>query len=132
MEINLDWDKRSNLVYAPENWKPPSVLEEHALAEAEVELTHARAPGWLKRHKTSNTTVYQRTGKTDPKDSRRYKRLSSKIEKLTPRTVQVNKGSFIRSNGAKQRKLRRRKTRLAERTNRQKRKIRQADRKSRW
>ena len=55
MALNLDWEKRSDLVHAPENRKTPRVLEEHELAEAEVELTHPTALEWLKRHKTSST-----------------------------------------------------------------------------
>ena len=74
-------------------------MEKHELAEAEVELTHPKAPEWLKRHKTSTTAVHQRTGKTDPKDPRRYRRLPMKIEKLTPHTVQMNKGSLLRRSG---------------------------------
>ena len=46
VEINLDWDKRSDLVYAPEMRKTPRV-DEHELAEAEVELTHPKAPEWV-------------------------------------------------------------------------------------
>ena len=99
VELNLDWKKRSDLVYAPKNQKTPGVLEKHELAEAEVELTHPKAPEWLKRHKTSTTAVHQRTGKTDPKDPRRYRRLPMKIEKLTPHTVQMNKGSLLRRSG---------------------------------
>ena len=104
VEINLDWDKRSDLVYALELRKMPRVLDEHELAEAEVELTHPKAPEWLKRHKTStmteqtSTTVYERTGKTDPKDPRRYKQLTSTKEKLTPHTLQLNKGACREGN----------------------------------
>ena len=54
---------------------------------------------WLKRHKTSSTTAYQKTGKTDPKDPRRYKRLPLKIEKLTDHTVKMEKGSLLRRRG---------------------------------
>ena len=39
-----------------------------------------KAPKWLKRHKSSTTTVYQKTGKTEPKDPRRYKRLPQKLK----------------------------------------------------
>ena len=99
MELNLDWEKRSDLVYAPENRKMPRILKEDEIAEAEVELTHPKAPEWLKRHKKSTTTVHHCTRKTDPKNPRRYKRLSSKMEKLTPRTVQINKGSLLRRSG---------------------------------
>ena len=109
VELNLDWDKRSDLVYAPENRKTPRVLDENNLIETDVdskvkevnpkaqELPKARE--WLKRHKTSTTTVYQRTGKTDPNDPRRYKRLPLKIEKLTKHTVQKKKGSLLRRSG---------------------------------
>ena len=99
VELNLDWEKRSDLVYAPDNRKTSRVLEVHELAEAEMELTHPKEPEWLKRHKTSTTGFYQRTGKTDPKDPRRYKCLSSNIEKLTPDTVQMKKGSLLRRSG---------------------------------
>ena len=59
-----------------------------------------KAPAWLKRQKTSSTTVYQRTGKTDPKDPRRYKRLPLQIEKLTKQTVQMKKKrSLLRRSG---------------------------------
>ena len=51
------------------------------------------------RHRTSTTTVYQKTGKTDPKDPRRYKRLPLKIEKLTKHTVQMEKGSLLWRSG---------------------------------
>ena len=84
--------------------KTPRVLDEHELTEAEMELIHPKAPEWLKRYKTStmteqtSTTVYQRTKKTDPKDPRRYKRLTTTIEKLTPHTVKVNKGALLRRN----------------------------------
>ena len=98
LELNLDWEKRSDLVYAPENRKTPRVLEENDLIETDVDpkvkevdpkaQELPKAPEWFKRHKTSTTTVYQRTGKTDPKNPRRYKRLSLKIEKLTKHTVQ--------------------------------------------
>ena len=102
MELNLDWEKRSNLVYASEKRRTPRILDENELAEAEKEpkapeLT--KAPEWLKRHKTSTTTVYQRTGKPDPKNPRRYKRFPLKIEKMTKHTVQIKKGSLLRRNG---------------------------------
>ena len=44
-------------------------------------------------------TVYQRTGKTDPKNPRRYKQLTSTIEKLTPLTVQLDNGVLLRRSG---------------------------------
>ena len=80
VELNLNWEKRSDLVYAPENRKTPRVLDEHDLIETDVgpkatavvdpkasqELP--KAPEWLKRHKTSTTTVNQRSGKADPQD----------------------------------------------------------------
>ena len=103
VELNLGWEKRSDLVYAPENRKRPKVLDENDLIETDVDpkvkevdpkaQELPKAPDWLKRHKTSTTTVYQRTGKTDPKDPRRYKRLPLKNEKLTKLTVQMKKGS---------------------------------------
>ena len=65
-------------------------MDENDLIETDVdpkvkEVDHKaqelpKAPEWLKRHKTSTTTVYQRTGKTDPKDPRRYKRLPLKMK----------------------------------------------------
>ena len=58
-----------------------------------------KATECLRRHKTSTKTVYQKTGKTDPKDPRRYKRLPLKIEKLTKQTVQMKKGSLLRRSG---------------------------------
>ena len=109
MELNLEWEKRSDLVYAPENRKTPRVLDENELIETDVDPKAKevdpkaqelpKAPEWLKRHRTSTKTVYQRTGKTDPKDPRRYKRLPLKIEKLTKHTVQMKKGSLIRRSG---------------------------------
>ena len=109
VELTLNWDKRSNLVYAPENRKTPIILDDEELTETDPkaqevadpkETRHVpKAPAWLKRHKTSSTTVYQRTGKTDPKDPRRYKRLPLKIEKLTKHTVQMEKGSLLRRSG---------------------------------
>ena len=111
VELTLDWEKRSDLVYAPENRKTPRVLDEQELIETDApkatEIVDPKAaqvlpeaPEWLKRHKTSTTTVYQKTGKTDPKDPRRYKRLPLKIETLTKHTVQMEKGSLIRRSGA--------------------------------
>ena len=107
---NLDWEKHSDLVYAPENRMTPRVLNENELIETDVDPMAKevdpkaqeipKAPEWLKRHRrTSTTTVYQRTGKTDPKDPRRYKRLPLKIEKLTKHTVQMKKGSLLRRSG---------------------------------
>ena len=58
-----------------------------------------KAPAWHKKHKISSTTVYQRTGKTDPKDPSRYERLPLKIIKLTKHTVQLEKGSLLRRSG---------------------------------
>ena len=49
----------------------------------------------------STTTAYQRRGKTDPKDPSRYKRLPLEIVKLTPHTVQMNKGSLLRRSGVR-------------------------------
>ena len=34
VELNLDWEKRSDLAYALQNCTSPRVLEEHELAEA--------------------------------------------------------------------------------------------------
>ena len=91
VKLNLDWEKRSDLVYAPENRKTPRGLDENDVIETEVDPKATevvdpkarelpKAPEWLKRHKTSTRTVYQKTGKTDPKDPRRYRRLPLKIE----------------------------------------------------
>ena len=109
VELTLDWEKRSDLVYAPENIKTPRVLDEHDLIETDPKATEIvdpkaaqelpEAPEWLKRHKTSTTTAYQKTGETDRKDPRRYKRLPLKIEKLTKHTVQMEKGSLPRRSG---------------------------------
>ena len=114
VELYLDWEKRSDLVYAPENRKTPRVLDESDLIETDAENDQLdvdikatelvdpkarelpKAPDWLNRHETSTTTVYQKTGKKDPKDPRRYKRLPQKIEKLTKHTVQMKKGSLLR------------------------------------
>ena len=63
------------------------------------EIRSPKALRWLKKHKTSSTTVNQRTGKTDPKDPRRYKRLPLIIEKLTKHTVQMKRGSLLRRSG---------------------------------
>ena len=92
------------MVYAPENRKTPRVLDEQELIETDPKAQEVadpketgkipKAPEWLKRHKTSTTTVYQNIGKTDPKDPRRYKRLPLKIEKLTKHTVQMEKGCY--------------------------------------
>ena len=81
VELNLDWEKRSDLVYAPENRKTPRVLDENELIETDVDPKAKevdpkaqelpKAPEWLKRHRTNTTTVYQQTGNTDPKDPRR-------------------------------------------------------------
>ena len=109
VELALDWEKRSDLVHDPENRKTPRVLDEHDLIETHPKATEIvdpkaaqelpEAPEWLKRHKTSTTTVYQKTRKTDPKDPRKYKRLPSKIEKLTKHMVQMEKGSSLRRSG---------------------------------
>ena len=37
MELNLDWEKRCDLVYAPENRKTPRVLDENDLIETDVD-----------------------------------------------------------------------------------------------
>ena len=86
------------------------VLDENDLIETEVDpkviemvdpkaRELPKAPEWLIRHKTSTTTVYHKTGKTDPKNPRRYKRLPLKIEKLPKHTVQMKKGSLLRRSG---------------------------------
>ena len=109
VERTLDWEKKSDLVYAPENRKTPIILDDEEVTEtdpkaqevADPKITRnvPKAPAWLKRHKTSSTIVYQRTGKTDPKDPRRYKRSPLKIEKITKHTVQMEKGSLLRRSG---------------------------------
>ena len=107
VELNLDWEKSSNLVCAPQNRKAPIILDDEVVADPNAqevvdpkEIRSApKAPTWLKKHKTSSTTVYHRTAKTDPKDPRRYKRLPLKIEKLTKHTVQMEKGSLLRRSG---------------------------------
>ena len=107
VELTLDWEKRSNLVYAPQNRKAPIFLDDEVVGDPKAQevvdpkeiRSVPKAPTWLKKHKTSATTVYQRTGKTDPKDPRRYKRLPLKIEKLTKHTVQMEKGSLLRRSG---------------------------------
>ena len=104
VELTLDWEKRSDLVYAPEQRKTPRILDDEEINEMDPKVTEVadqvpKPPGWLKRHKTSTTTVYQKTGKTDPKDPRRYKRLPLKIEKLTDHKVKMEKGSLLRRSG---------------------------------
>ena len=93
VELTLDWEKRSNLVFAPQNRKAPIILDDDVVTDPKApevvdpkELGVPKTPTWLKRHKTSSTTMYQRTGKTDPKDPRRYKRLPFKIDKMTKHT----------------------------------------------
>ena len=106
VELTLDWEKKSDLVYAPQNRKTPIFLDDEVVADPKAqevvdpkEIRSPKAPTWLKKHKTSSTIVYQRTGKTDPKDPRRYKRLPLQIEKLTKHTVQMTKGSLLRRSG---------------------------------
>ena len=101
VELTLDWEKRSDLVFAPQNRKAPIMLDDDEVADPKApevlnpkELGPPKTPTWLKRHKASSTTVYQRTGKTDPKDPRRYKRLPLKIDKMTKHTVQMKKGRY--------------------------------------
>ena len=93
-------------MYAPQNRKGPIFLDDDVVADPRAqkvvdpkEISPPKTPTWLKKHKTNSTTVYQRTGKTDPKDRRRYKRLPLKIEKLTKHTVQMEKGSLLRRSG---------------------------------
>ena len=86
MDLTLDWEKRSDLVYAPEQRKTPRILDDEEINETDQKVTEVadrvpKPPGWLKWKKTSTTTIYQKSGKTDPKDPRRYKRLPLKIEK---------------------------------------------------
>ena len=90
VELTLDWEKRSDLVYAQENRKNPIILDAEEFIEPDPKAQEAagpketrqvpKAPERLKRHKTSSTTVYQRTGKTDPKDPRRSAAEESQIE----------------------------------------------------
>ena len=110
VELNIDWEKHSDFVYALENCKTPNDLDENELIETDVDpkakeadpKAHElpKAPEWLKRHKASTTTVYQRTGESDPKDPRRYERFPLKIEKLRKHTVQMKKGSLLRQSGS--------------------------------
>ena len=93
-------------MYAPQNRKAPIILDDYVVADPKApevvdpkELSPRKTPAWLKKHKKSSTTVYQRTGKTGPKDPRRYKRVPLKIEKLTKHTVQMEKGSLLRRSG---------------------------------
>ena len=94
-------------MYAPQNRKAPIFLDDEVVADPTAQevvdpkeiRSVPKAPTWLKKHKTSSTTVYQRTGKLDAKDPRRYKRLPFKIEKLTKHTVQMEKGSLLRRSG---------------------------------
>ena len=87
VELTLDWEKRSDLVYAPEQRKTPRILNDDEITDRDPKATEmadkvSKQPGGLKRHKASSTTtVYQKTGKADPKDPRRYKRLPLKIDK---------------------------------------------------
>ena len=106
VEHTLDWEKRSDLVYAPQNRKAPIILDDDVVADPKApevldpkELSPPKTATWLKKHKTSSTTVYQRTGKTDPNDPRRYKRLPLKNEKMTKHTLQMEKGSLLRRSG---------------------------------
>ena len=95
------------MVYAPQNRKAPIIFDDEVVADPKAQevvdpkeiRSEPKAPTWLKKHKTSSTTVYQRTGKTGPKDPKRYKRLPLKIEKLTKHTVQMEKGSLLRRSG---------------------------------
>ena len=114
VELILNWEKRSDLVYAPENGKTPRVLDENDMIETDVDpkITEVldpkaqellKAPEWLKQHKTSTTAVYQKTGKKDPKDPRRYKRLPLKIEKLKKTHGANEKGSLLRRSGVSSR-----------------------------
>ena len=87
VELTLDWEKRSDLVYAPQNRKAPIILDDDVVADSRApevvepkEISPPKTPTWLKKHKTSSTTVYQRTGKTDPKDPRRSAAEESLIE----------------------------------------------------
>ncbi|XP_063713690.1 guanine nucleotide-binding protein subunit beta-like [Symsagittifera roscoffensis] len=70
------------------------VLDENDLIETEVDpkviemvdpkaRELPKAPEWLIRHKTSTTTVYHKTGKTDPKNPRRSAAEENPIEKGT-------------------------------------------------
>ena len=104
VELTLDWEKRRDLVYAPEHRKTPRILDDEEINETDQKVTEVEArvskpPGWLKRKRTSTTIVYQKSGKTDPKDPRRYKRLPLKIEKITDHAVKMEKGSLLRRSG---------------------------------
>ena len=104
VELTLDWEERSDLVYAPEQRKTPRILNDDEIIDRDPKATERsdKVPkqlGGLKRHMTSSTIVYQQTGKTDPKYPRRYKRLPLKIEKLTDHTVKMEKGALPRRSG---------------------------------
>ena len=87
VELTLDWEIRSDLVYAPQNRNAPIILDDDVVTDPRVPeivdpkaISPPKTPTWLKKHKTSSTTLYQRTGKTDPKDPKRYKRLPLKLK----------------------------------------------------
>ena len=68
VELTLDWEKRSDLVYAPQNRKAPIILDDDVVTDPKApevvdpkELGPPKTPTLLKKHKTSSTTVYQRT-----------------------------------------------------------------------
>ena len=65
VELTLDWEKRSDLVYAPQNRKAPIILDDDVVTDPKApevvdpkELGPPKTPTWLKKHKTSSTTVY--------------------------------------------------------------------------
>ena len=71
-ELTLDWEKRSDLVYAPEQRKTPRILDDEEINETDPKVTEVadrvpKPPGWLKRKKTRTTTVYQNRPKGSKK-----------------------------------------------------------------
>ena len=69
----------SALRFVPHSKTKLAPFEAYHGREANTALQNlTKKPEWLKRHKTSTTTVYQKTGKTDPKDPRRYKTFTIK------------------------------------------------------
>ena len=68
VKLTPDWEKRSDLVYAPEQRKTPRILDDDEINEMDPKVTEVadkvpKPPGWLKRHKTSSTRSIRRQGK---------------------------------------------------------------------
>ena len=58
VELTLDWEKRSDLVFAPQNRKAPIILDDDVVTDPKApevvdpkELGPPKTPTWLKRHK---------------------------------------------------------------------------------